>query len=360
MRIVRAQITECVLPKDDPTWRFALAARPDVEGMVVQLEADSGEIGYGFASGTALNGYPFVASKAIAYLMAEKLIGANPEERRPLVATLEHEARGCHWVKAGFEVALWDLLAKSSGEPIYRLLGGSFRKSIPMLRILALKDPDKVAENALKRVQEGYRYLKIKLDNEDPALDAARVAAVREAVGPGINLTLDANQSYSVKGAIDIYERVARYGIDLFEQPVRKDDFEGLRAVKQAVGCVVEADESARDLEDIHRLLAMGAADSISVKVGKLGGIDALMEAAALCRAANVSCRVGIASGGRLVSAAAMHFVASTPNISYACELAEFERLLGDPFEGLPVVDGELTVPEDAGIGVRPREGAMV
>jgi len=72
-----------------------------------------------------------------------------------------------------------------------------------LLRILALKDPDQVAANALRLVGEGYQYLKIKLDNAKNGLDVTRVAAVREAVGPGIHLTLDANQSYSPRPPLE-------------------------------------------------------------------------------------------------------------------------------------------------------------
>jgi L-alanine-DL-glutamate epimerase-like enolase superfamily enzyme len=354
MRIVRAEVTDLVLPKEDPEWRFALGARPEHLAVVVRLEADTGLVGFGSGGEVPHLGYPFAALKGLAVQLAGKLTGADPRDRRPLLAGLEREASGCPPCRAAFELALYDLLAKAAGLPLYQYLGGAFRKSIPILRILPLKDPSQVAAGARKLAEEGYRYLKIKLDAEDPDLDAARVAAVRQAVGESVHLTLDANQSYTPKGAIDLYRHVARYRIDLFEQPVRDDDVDGLCAVTEAVDCVVEADESASSLAAIHRLVALRAVDSISLKVNKLGGLDPMAEAAVLCRAANVSCRVGATVGSALLTAAAMQFVAATPNIGYACELGEFERLRGDVFGGLAVKGGQLEVPELPGLGAPP------
>jgi L-alanine-DL-glutamate epimerase-like enolase superfamily enzyme len=99
----------------------------------------------------------------------------------------------------------------------------------------------------------------------------------------------------------------------------------------------------------------MRAVDSLSIKLMKLGGLRASKLAAGMCQAADVRCRVGAAVGSRIVNAACMHFVASTPNIDYACELGEYARLLDDPAEGLEIERGELHVPQTVGLGVTVR-----
>jgi L-Ala-D/L-Glu epimerase / N-acetyl-D-glutamate racemase len=261
--------------------------------------------------------------------------------------------------KAAVDLALHDLAARALGVPVYALIGGLVRESIPVLRIVALKAPAEMAVNAQKLVDQGYGYLKVKIGG-DPEMDVARVAAIRQQVGKTARITLDANQSYMPKEAIRVIRRLEVYDIDLVEQPVRADDFDGLAAVTRAVDTPIEADEAARSLTDVFRLLQMRAADSISIKLMKLGGIRNAKLAAGMCQAAGVRCRVGAAVGSRIVNAACMHYIASTPNVGYACEVGEFARLLNDPAEGLEVEDGVLRVPHGPGLGIALRQAAAV
>jgi L-alanine-DL-glutamate epimerase-like enolase superfamily enzyme len=186
----------------------------------------------------------------------------------------------------------------------------------------------------------------------DTRKDVARLRAIRERVGPDVHFTIDANQSYSPKEAIRAIEAMEELGLDLVEQPVRGDDIDGLAMVTRAVKTPIEADESAKSLPEIFRLLQLRAVDRISVKLLKLGGIRNAKLVAGMCKAADVGCRVGAAVGSRIVNAACMHFVASTGNIDYACEVGEFARLLNDPASGLEIEDGHLAVPKGLGLGV--------
>ena len=251
MKIIRSEVTDSVMPKDDPKWRFALGARPESVGVLLRVETDDGVIGFGFASETPHLGYPIVVLKASLGAIAALLVGKDPRDRNTIMKQVEAESGGCKPAVAAIGMALYDLVAKAEGVPVYRLLGGAFRTSVPILRILALKSPDETAAIAKKHVESGYRYLKIKLDNNTLELDAARIRAVREAVGGEVHLTLDANQSYSPKEAISLYRRVADQNIDLFEQPVPARDHVGLKIVTDAVDCLVEADEGAASLEDV-------------------------------------------------------------------------------------------------------------
>ncbi|KIL36222.1 hypothetical protein SD71_09785 [Cohnella kolymensis] len=353
MRITSAEMTDVIMPKEDPKWKFALGARPESVGLLIELRVENGITGHGYVSEIPHIGYPITVVKAILESLLPKLLGAEIFERRPLLSSLVKQSGGCRPATAAIEMALYDLSSRIAGMPLYRFLGGAYRKSIPVLRILSIKSPEEIAANALKLVKQGYSYLKIKIDNEDLDLDVARIKAVREAVGKDVHLTLDANQSYSPKEAVTLFQRIQSSDIDLFEQPVNVKDFDGLKYVTEHVGCMVEADESAASKQEVYRLIKERAVDSISMKVLKLGGLDNMMEISALCQAANISCRVGANVGSRLLNAYAMHFIAASPNISYACEVGEFERLLADPFEGLSVENGHLQVPEDVGIGVR-------
>ncbi|MBU6424292.1 MAG: hypothetical protein KGQ88_09680, partial [Chloroflexi bacterium] len=334
------------MPKEDPTWRFALGASPQSDGFLVRLVTDEGHEGIGYTTAVPHLGAP--ASRVLDDLRyLSRALGGGAV---PSVAELDL-LPGCHQAKAGIDIALHDLAARERSVPLHRVLGSKVRDEVPLLRILALKAPEQVARIALGLVGEGYRYLKIKLDGDEET-DVARVHAVREAVGPDVHLTVDANQSYRAPGAIRAAERMAADRIELFEQPVPVGDVDGLAAVSEALEVPVEADESAQSLDDIRRLIDRHAVDSVSLKLPKLGGLAKAKAAAELCASSGVRCRVGATVGSRLVAAAGLHFAAVTPNIAYACELAEFARLRDDPAEGLEPERGVLRVPNGVGLGV--------
>ena len=235
---------------------------------------------------------------------------------------------------------------------LHVLFGGAVRDEVPLLRILAIKTPPEMAAEGQKLVDKGYRYLKIKVHGEVEE-DVARVKAIRKQVGDDVHLTIDANQSYEPKDAITALNRMAEYRIDLCEQPVDADDFEGLALVTRSVPVTVEADEGAGSLREIFQLVSRRMVDAVSLKIPKLGGLRNTLAAARLCEAAHIKYRLGAAVGSRVLSAQALHFACAMPGVDYACELAEFDRLLDDPFEGLEIKDGVLKLPPGSGSGVR-------
>ncbi|MCZ6548268.1 MAG: dipeptide epimerase, partial [Deltaproteobacteria bacterium] len=143
---------------------------------------------------------------------------------------------------------------------------------IPQLRILPIKTPPEMAVGAQKLVDQGYRYLKIKVPG-NVTEDVERVRAIRQQVGPNIHLTIDTNQSYDPKSAIQAIRRMQEFGIDLVEQPVAIDDFKGLELVTRSVETIIEADKSARSLDHVMRLASNRIVDAISLKISKLGGL---------------------------------------------------------------------------------------
>jgi L-alanine-DL-glutamate epimerase-like enolase superfamily enzyme len=280
-------------------------------------------------------------------------LGRDARGIESIMSALDRAVRGAPQAKAAVDCALHDLLARSLGVPLNVLFGGKVRDSVPMLRILAIKTPQDMAAQAKRLVDAGYRYLKIKVHGHVEE-DVARVAAIRRQVGDGVHLTIDANQSYAPKDAIIALGRMAEHRIDLVEQPVAADDFEGLALVTRTVPVTVEADEAAGSLRQIFELVARRAVDAVSLKIPKLGGLRNTLAAARLCEAAQIKYRLGAAVGSRLLAAQALHLACALPGVAYACELAEFDRLLDDPFAGLEVEDGTLALPGGPGSGVRP------
>lgn len=351
MKIADVKIVPVTMTKEDPEWRFATGGGgPESKGFLVKVMADDGLMGLGFTGLGAHFGFTWGGVQAALEAYTEPLIGQDPFDIEKILRVLNRVLGGNNGAKAAIDMALHDLQAKALNLPLYALLGGLVREEIPIIRIVSLKEPAQMAANALKLVEQDYSYIKVKLGGE-PAKDLERVKEIRKAVGDSIHLTVDANQTYSPKAAIDTLKRMQEYGVERCEQPVRADDWQGLAAVTRAVDCLVEAHESAQTLDDIFRLVKDRVVDSVILKIGQFGGIRDAKIAVALCQMGNVSCRFGT-TGSRIRAAASMHVVASTSNISYACELGEFSRLLNDPVDGLEVVHGKLKVPSAPGLGV--------
>lgn len=354
MRVARAELSRCTLRKEDPEWRFALAASPVTEGIIVTLTADDGTQGFGYGSATAHMGAPQSKLAAALKQLAPLTVGRDVDAVDETMTGLDDELPGHNQAKAAIECALFDLKARAGGLPLHRLLGEKRRDSVPILRILAIKTPDQMVREAEKLIAKGYRHLKIKVEGEVKE-DVARVRAIRRHVGADVHLTIDANQSYSPDEAISALNRMSEYNIDLAEQPVNKDDLTGLKRVTDSVPMAVEADESASSLQRVEELVKGRIVDAVSLKIPKLGGLRNTLAAARLCEAHAIGYRMGAAVGSRLLSAQAMHLAAVLPELGGPCELGEFDRLLDDPFEGIEIENGHLRLPQMPGSGVSLR-----
>lgn len=353
MKITDIHLEPCILRKEDPNWQFALGASPITEGLIVSIDTDAGLTGYGYASATAHMG----ASMEGLTGTLERLIPHVKEHDATAMAsirvTMDRALSGNNQAKAAIDNALFDLAAKSMNVPLHRLFGGAVHTQFPVLRILAIKQPEEMAEQAQKLYDEGYRYFKIKVHGEVD-LDIARVAAIRKRLGDEANLTVDANQAYSPKDAIAALNGMAEFRIDLVEQPVAIDDYKGMKLVTESVPVTVEADESAGSLQEVAYLVENRVVDAVSLKVAKLGGLWNTLTAAQICKTGNIKYRFGAHVGSRLLNAHAMQLAAALPEIWYASEFGEFARLLDDPFEGIDVVDGIIHLPDAIGAGVKP------
>jgi L-alanine-DL-glutamate epimerase-like enolase superfamily enzyme len=347
----------CVLRKTDPKWRFALGASPVTEGVVVTLTAENCMQGFGYGSATPHMGATREGLMATLVRFVPLVKGRDSFSVEEIMQGLDRDIAGNNQAKAAIDCALHDLNARILNIPLHQSLGGKLRDTVPILRILGIKTPDEMAAQAQKLVDAGYSYLKIKLEGAVKE-DVARVRAIRRQLGDSIHLTVDANQSYSVKDAISALTRMAELDIDLAEQPVAAGDLAGLKQVTDSVPMDVEADESAASLSDVMHLVSNRIVDSISLKIPKLGGLRNTLAAARICEAGHVRYRMGAAVGSRLLSAHAMHLAATLPKLDYACELGEFDRLLDDPFEGIEIEKGHLALPQGPGSGVRLRARA--
>ena len=244
-------------------------------------------------------------------------------------------------------------LARSYHMPLYVMLGGKFRSEIKVIKMVSVGEPEAMAEEAKGLVRDGLS-LKLKVSGKFE-MDLPRVAAVRKAVGDAVFIKIDANEAYDAKTAIRLAKALADLGVEIFEQPVPRDQFDALWEVKKHSPIKIEADQSCRSFADAQMLIKNRMVDSINTGIPKVGSISEVRRIAELCEANGIRCALSNTAGSMVGDAAALHLAASTPGISPLCELGEFEVISGDPFFGLTVDRGSISVPDGEGLGVSLR-----
>jgi L-alanine-DL-glutamate epimerase-like enolase superfamily enzyme len=361
MKIEKIDILLADMPQADPKWRFAIHANRVSRGWIVAITTDDGILGHGYASATKHMGASSEGLKGVLDDFVRLLVGRDPLEIEAIMTDLNHHLRGMNQAKAAIDCALHEIVARSLEVPLHVLFGGKLRSEFPVLRVLSLKAPQEMAAKAQELVDAGYRDIKIKVDGR-LELDAARVRAVREQVGPDIRLTIDANQAYRPKAAIRLASKVADLAVEIFEQPCDAQDHVGLKLVTEHSPIAIEADESAGSLHEVMALVANRVVDLVSLKIPKLGGLRNTLAAARVCEAGDIPCRLGAHVGPRLLTAQAMHLAASLPQLSFACEFGEFVRLCNDITEGVENHDGLIRLPAGigSGAGLRADAGAQM
>ena len=148
----------------------------------------------------------------IEHILAPLLTGQDPTQIERLTASVNTAVANNPFTKAGIEMALWDILGKVAGLPLYRLLGGPVRDRVRTKFSVSGLAPDRAAGIAAWAVEQGFDTMKVKV-GLDPAEDVARVAAVRQAVGPDVRLGVDANGGWSVRTAIQTIQQLYQYDI---------------------------------------------------------------------------------------------------------------------------------------------------
>jgi muconate cycloisomerase len=302
------------------------------------------------------------AAHVIRDFLEPAVRGEDPLAIERLTAKLKRAVAGHPFTKSGVEMALWDILGKAAGLPLYRLLGGPVRERIPIKMSVSGAEPARAAELARWAMEKGLRALKVKV-GMDPEGDIERVRAVRQAIGPGVPLGIDANGGWTPRVAIAAIRRLAgECGIYFAEQPVAPAAVEWLADVRRNVPVPVMADESCYSPQDAMALARAGAADVLSLYVGK-GGIGPARKIAAVAEAAGLTCTVGSNLELGIASAAMAHLAAATPAVGaedFPCDilgpLAYEHTLVAEPLE---VRDGAVTPPAGPGLGVELDEDAL-
>jgi muconate cycloisomerase len=344
--------------------------------LLVKVHTDAGFIGLGEASCTPRwSGEDQVsAAHFIDGYFAPLLVGEVVDDVARLYAKFSPVVAGNYFTKAAVEMALWDLVGKAQGKPVWKILthgnvqsaGTSHSSllaprssplSVPIKWSVSGVEPAKAAEIAKWAIGQGFTKMKVKVGIE-PEGDVARARAVREVVGASVKLGVDANGGWPTpKVAVETIQRLCdECDIYFAEQPVPAGDHEAMAEVRRNVPVPIIADESVYTLADAKMLARAGAADVFSIYIGKAGGIGPAREIAGFAASAGIRSTIGSNLELGVGSAAMIHVALSTPGINaetFPCDiigpLFYEDDILAEP---LAIASGTARIHDRPGLGV--------
>jgi len=351
-------LSETVAPAWSPgrTWTT-------VNSSFVEVQTDEGITGYG----PPVAGYgPPVAERLLPMDIAPYLVGKDPFDWERNIDVLRMAGGG--WA---LEVALWDIIGKACGQPLYKLWGGYSDRVRAYASTIEVREPEQRAEDALRSYEEGWRAIKLRIHRWDMAEDVRQVEKVCEAVGDRMDIMVDANQAqlpgvvqptpgpvWDFQRALDTARELQRLGVRWLEEPLGRHDWENLTRLCEMVEIPIAGGENNLGLHEFRWMIERNVYDIIQPECHK-EGISEIRKIASLAEMHHklVIPHTGVDGFGFL---AHLHLAAAIPNSRYVEILHEppaypaqvFQILLAEPL--LPDSNGDILVPQGPGLGVEP------
>jgi L-alanine-DL-glutamate epimerase-like enolase superfamily enzyme len=277
------------------TFKSAGIAKQATKCVVIRLTASNGAIGISSIEPSAAAKSPGTAvelAAAIRERIAPAIIGQDPTNINRLIEMMDKLAPTQPGAGAAVEMACVELASRIQGVPLYTYLGGAVETDVQFNGWIGELPPAEAAADARRWLKAGFRSAKIKVGSGVDA-DAARVAAVREAVGGAMKLRMDANLQYDADTSLQLCHRVKEFDMQLFEQPAHLRDLAGLARVRREGGIPVMADESCSDHASLIEIIKAGAADYVKFGIKQAGGILRASRMLATAEAAGIPVVIG-------------------------------------------------------------------
>ena len=344
--------------------------KPEQRSAFVIVRGEDGLYGVGEAS--PMHG-GLASLGIVARNLAPELIGKDPLDHAVLLDLALHK-----FVKLGpegaltgalaaIDIALWDLKGKLLGQPIYKLLGGAWRTSLPFYASIGgngVRGLDEVLRVVEARLKDNPAAAKIRFDNDRTRLDndvrgdIAKAKAVRKLVGDAFPLAFDANNGYSTGGAIRVGRALEELGYWWFEEPVQHYHVKAMGEVAQRLDITVSAGEQTYTLSGIADLIAAGVR-MVQPDIVKMGGITGLARCVALAHAHGVEL-VPHQTQPTIGHMASLHLAASQLHATKPCEWNDPSPRMHAVFENPPKpVEGLFHLPEGPGLGLTLDEAEL-
>lgn len=352
--IERVEVFGVAVPLVGPGFSNAYVTKKIQKSAIVRLTAMDGSVGLGNIDPSP--GYSIETIEESLAALRERLApvirgldAANPHR---VVETMDASLRGYLDAKAAIEMACVDLTARRLGVAVHTYLGGAVVDRLTFNAWIGIVTPDDAAAEARKWFDRGFRSAKVKVGGGIQA-DRDRVKAVREAVGGGMRLRVDANAGYDVDQGIALGRLLEPYGLELLEQPVAANDLVGMAQVRQAIGIPVMADESITDHASLIAVIRAQCADLVKLKVMKQGGFLACRRMLETAAAAGLRVVIGHGFGLGINTVSEIMLAATSHGVIEGLECVGPLKTADDIVTSkLDLSAGVLALPCGPGLGV--------
>lgn len=341
-------------------YRFSIAMEPFAiatgtmhyaQNVFIRVFTDAGIYGVGECSAFPMivgetQETCLVMAKDFASLWKHK----NPLDISSRMEDLHHFTANNPTIKSAFDMALYDLAAKSEQQPLYQYLGGR-RKEVESDITVGISSPEEMARLAMAYIENGARTLKIKV-GKNAAEDVQRLVKIRKVIGDGPALRIDANQGWTFEESLFVLKNIAHLNIQFCEQPMRTWYDDQLPDLVKQSPVKIMADESCYNHHDARKLINNKATDYINIKFSKSGGIFEALKIHEVAAGAGIKCMIGGMLESRIALSAKLHFTYSCPNICFydldTCKIGHLE----DPAKyGVRYNGHYLEIDDSPGIG---------
>lgn len=358
MKITRLACWALDLPFRDGEYRCRNRTEHGFPATIVALRTDTGLTGFGEIAplGTFYSEHFAEGAREGIRLLAPELLGQDPRRIGPITRALDAAMAGQMDAKTPIDMALWDLAAQSAGVPLCDLLGGREGADFALYRSVSQDTPAAMQKKAKALVKDGYRRLQVKV-GADPVVEAGLLASVAEAAGPDVTLFADANGAWTTMQALRFVD--ATRGLDyVLEQPCRT--WEENLAVRRKCPKPFVLDESIDSLDALLRLRADRAADGVTLKIARFGGLTRTRLIRDLAVEFGLMVTIEDIGGSEIATAAIAHMMASTPEgqRSHTCDFHNWVTVsTATGFS--PVENGRMRAPEGLGLGIAVTREAL-
>jgi muconate cycloisomerase len=359
LTVKRVDVIPVALPLKKPM-AMAGVTIAHAQNILVRIEATNGAVGWGEAAsaptmtGDTLDG--LVA--AVRDHLGPLLVGKNAWERDGLRRVMRAALLGNTGAHSAVEMALLDLAGRVAGVPVIELIGGVVRRAVAPMWLLGNPTPQDDIAEAHAKEREGFHFFKLKIATKPIEKEIAATHELRAAL-PKMPLCADANCGLNLANAKRYVAETRDDGLMFVEQPLPPDELGELTLLTQNSPVPIGADESIHSLADLDAHAHCGGR-GVSLKLIKLGGLTAAVEAARRCErlklSVNIAAKIAESS---IASAAAVHLACAVPDVSWGVSLTHFYLAEDVVRRPLPLGEGTVALPSGPGLGVDVDEAAV-
>jgi L-Ala-D/L-Glu epimerase len=349
MKITYTDIYRYSIPMEP--FAIATGTMHYAQNVFIKIYTDEGIWGGGECSA-----FPYIVGEtqdtclAMAKAFAELWKGKDPLDIEARLLELDAFTALNTTAKSAFDMALYDIAAKTEGQPLYKFLDGE-KRTVETDITIGIGTADEMVAKAIQFQEQGANILKVKI-GKNAYEDVEKISRIRHAIQPHVKIRTDANQGWEFEDAVFALQALDQFDVEFCEQPMRTwyDDY--LPELSHNAAVNIMADESCYNHHDALRLIKTKSCDSINIKLAKSGGITEAKKIHDIAAESGIPCMIGGMLESRFATTANLHFAWAHPNVQFydldTCLLGHLE----DPVIGGATYAGYLLDASDApGIG---------